>query len=91
MAKHPGFVSLGDAEFVEGVKNGTIVAGINGVWRCGEEKWDCASKAAIAGEFCTSAEEAAPVLDGPCPLSRKRSSWFSLLSWTKCLQIMNRM
>lgn len=32
MAKHPGFVSLGDAEFVEGVKNGTIVAGINGVW-----------------------------------------------------------
>lgn len=32
MAKHPGFVSTDDAGFVEGVKNGTIIAGINGVW-----------------------------------------------------------
>ena len=32
MAKHPGFVSIDDAGFMEGVKNGTIIAGINGVW-----------------------------------------------------------
>lgn len=32
MAKHPGFVSIDDAGFIEGVKNGTIIAGINGVW-----------------------------------------------------------
>lgn len=32
MAVHPGFISTDDAGFLEGVKNGTIIAGINGVW-----------------------------------------------------------
>lgn len=32
MAQHPGFISTDDAGFLEGVKNGTIIAGINGVW-----------------------------------------------------------
>lgn len=32
MAAHPGFISVDDAGFVEGVKDNTIIAGINGVW-----------------------------------------------------------
>lgn len=32
MASHPGFTSTDDAGFLEGVKNDTIIAGINGVW-----------------------------------------------------------
>lgn len=32
MALHPGFISTDDAGFVDGVKNHTIIAGINGVW-----------------------------------------------------------
>ncbi len=32
IASHPGFVSTDDAGFVEGVQNGQIIAGINGVW-----------------------------------------------------------
>lgn len=32
LALHPGFISTDDAGFVDGVKNHTIIAGINGVW-----------------------------------------------------------
>ena len=32
MAKNPGFISTDDAGFLEGVQNGTIIAGISGVW-----------------------------------------------------------
>lgn len=32
IAAHPGFVSTDDAGFLEGVQNGTIIAGVNGVW-----------------------------------------------------------
>lgn len=32
MAEHPGFVSADDAGFLEGVKDGSIIAGVNGVW-----------------------------------------------------------
>ena len=32
MANHSGFLSTDDAGFLEGVKDGVIVAGINGVW-----------------------------------------------------------
>ena len=41
MAGHPGFISTDDAGFLEGVKNGTIIAGINGVWNAVavEEAW----------------------------------------------------
>ena len=41
IADHPGFLSTDDAGFLEGVRNGTIIAGINGVWnaRAVEEAW----------------------------------------------------
>ena len=41
MAGHPGFISTDDAGFLEGVKNDTIIAGINGVWNAVavEEAW----------------------------------------------------
>ena len=32
IAQHPGFVSTDDAGFLEGVQNGSIIAGVNGVW-----------------------------------------------------------
>ena len=32
IAANPGFVSLGDAEFVTGIKDGSIIAGVNGTW-----------------------------------------------------------
>ena len=32
IAMHPGFTSVDDAGFLAGVKNGTIIAGVNGVW-----------------------------------------------------------
>ena len=32
IAGHEGFISLGDDEFVEGVQDGTIIAGVNGPW-----------------------------------------------------------
>ena len=32
IAMHPGFTSVDDADFLAGVKNGTIIAGVNGVW-----------------------------------------------------------
>ena len=32
IAQHPGFLNAVDTEFVEGVKNGTVIAGVSGVW-----------------------------------------------------------
>ncbi len=32
IAKNPGFVSLSDAEFVTGIAEGNIIAGVNGTW-----------------------------------------------------------
>ena len=48
IANHPGFISTDDAGFLEGVKNGTIIAGVNGVWNAlaVEEAWDGAFGAA---------------------------------------------
>ncbi len=41
MARHSGFLSTDDAGFLEGVQNGTIIAGISGVWNAlaVEEAW----------------------------------------------------
>ncbi len=41
IAANPGFVSLGDAEFVTGIKEGNIIAGVNGTWNAAaaEEAW----------------------------------------------------
>ena len=32
IADHPGFLNCGDADFVAGAKDGSIIAGINGAW-----------------------------------------------------------
>ncbi len=41
MAGHPGFISTDDGGFLEGVRDGSIIAGINGVWNAVavEEAW----------------------------------------------------
>lgn len=41
IAAHPGFLSTDDAGFVEGVRDSTIIAGVNGVWNAVavEEAW----------------------------------------------------
>ncbi|MCL2003150.1 MAG: extracellular solute-binding protein [Oscillospiraceae bacterium] len=41
IAAHPAFISLGDGEFVTGIENGTIIAGINGPWNAGraQDAW----------------------------------------------------
>lgn len=41
MAAHLGFISTDDSGFLEGVKNGTIIAGVSGVWNAiaVEEAW----------------------------------------------------
>jgi len=41
IAKNPGFINQGDGEFVTGVKDGSVVAGINGVWNAvvAQEAW----------------------------------------------------
>lgn len=41
IAKHPGFINLTDAEFVTGLREGTIIAGVSGTWNAGvaEESW----------------------------------------------------
>lgn len=41
IAAHPGFVSTDDAGFLEGVQDGTIIAGVSGVWNAVavEEAW----------------------------------------------------
>ncbi len=41
IAGNPGFTSTDDAGFLEGVKNGSIIAGVNGVWNsvAVEEAW----------------------------------------------------
>jgi arabinogalactan oligomer/maltooligosaccharide transport system substrate-binding protein len=38
IASHPGFISLGDAEFVTGIVDGSIIAGINGPWNANAAK-----------------------------------------------------
>lgn len=41
MAEHPGFLSTDDAGFLSGVQDGSVIAGINGVWNAlaVEEAW----------------------------------------------------
>lgn len=41
IAVHPGFLNAGDAGLVEGAKNGTVAAGISGVWSANslKEAW----------------------------------------------------
>lgn len=41
IAKNPGFIATEDAEFVTGIKDGSIIAGINGTWNAtaAQEAW----------------------------------------------------
>ncbi len=41
IVRHPGFISTDDAGFLEGVRDGTIIAGVSGVWNAMavEEAW----------------------------------------------------
>ena len=41
IAANPGFISLDDASFVSGIKDGSIIAGVNGTWNASvaEEAW----------------------------------------------------
>lgn len=41
IAANDGFISQGDADFVTGLQNGTVAAGVNGVWnaKVAEETW----------------------------------------------------
>lgn len=41
IAMHPGFLNAGDAGLVEGAKNGTVAAGVSGVWSANslKEAW----------------------------------------------------
>ncbi len=32
IAQNPGFINQGDGEFVTGIKDGSVIAGVNGVW-----------------------------------------------------------
>ncbi len=42
IAKHPGFTSTDDAGFLKGVKDNTIIAGVNGIWNAValEKAWE---------------------------------------------------
>jgi arabinogalactan oligomer/maltooligosaccharide transport system substrate-binding protein len=59
MARHPGFLSTDDAGFVEGVKNGSIVAGISGVWNAVtvEEAWGDAFGAAKLPSYACAGQQ----------------------------------
>ncbi len=41
MAMNPAFISLNDSEFVTGIKDGSVIAGVNGTWnaKVAEEVW----------------------------------------------------
>ena len=41
IAAHPGFINQSDAEFIAGIKDGSVIAGVNGVWnaRAAQEAW----------------------------------------------------
>ena len=59
MARHPGFLSTDDAGFVEGVKNGSIVAGISGAWNAVtvEEAWGDAFGAAKLPSYACAGQQ----------------------------------
>ncbi len=58
LAASDGFVSLEDDEFVEGVKDGTIIAGVNGLWnsKAIKEAWGDDFGAAKLPEYYVSGD-----------------------------------
>lgn len=59
MAGHPGFLSTDDAGFVRGVQDGSIIAGINGVWNAlaVEEAWGADYGAARLPSYTCAGEQ----------------------------------
>ncbi len=59
MAKHPGFLSTDDAGFLEGVRDGTIAAGVSGVWNAVavEEAWGSGFGAAKLPAYTCAGQE----------------------------------
>lgn len=59
MAAHPGFASTDDAGFLQGVKNGSIIAGVNGVWNAVavEEAWGSSYGAARLPSYTCAGQQ----------------------------------
>ncbi len=59
MAGHPGFLSTDDAGFLQGVKDGTIIAGVNGVWNAVavEEAWGEGFKASKLPSYTCAGQQ----------------------------------
>ncbi len=59
IAGHPGFISTDDAGFLEGVRDGTIVAGVNGVWNAVavEEVWGSGFGASKLPEYACGGQQ----------------------------------
>lgn len=59
MAKHPGFLSTDDAGFLAGVRDGTIAAGISGIWNAVavEEAWGSGFGAAKLPSYTCAGQE----------------------------------
>ncbi len=89
MAAHPGFVSADDAGFLEGVRNDSIIAGVNGVWNAVavEEAWGSAFGAArlpaytCAGKQVQMASFSGYKLIGVNAYSRHREWAARLAEW----------
>ncbi len=89
IAAHPGFLSTDDAGFLEGVQNGTIIAGVNGVWNAVavEETWGSSFGAAklpsytCAGQQIQMASFSGYKLIGVNAYSKQRKWAAKLAAW----------
>ena len=92
MAGHPGFLSTDDAGFLQGVKDGTIIAGVNGVWNAVavEEAWGEGFKASklpsytCAGQQVQMASFSGYKLIGVNAYSKQKEWAAKLAQWIAC-------
>ncbi len=87
IAGHPGFVSTDDAGFLEGVQNGQIIAGINGVWNAVavEKVWGSSFGAAKLPSYTCAGKQVQMASFSGCKLIgvnaySKESMWASRLA-----------
>ena len=59
IAAHPGFINQSDAEFIAGIKDGSVIAGVNGTWnaRTAQEAWGENYAAAKLPTFTVGGQE----------------------------------
>lgn len=59
IAAHPGFINQSDAEFIAGVKDGAVIAGVNGAWnaKVAQEAWGESYAAAKLPTFSVGDQE----------------------------------